>query len=126
MRLRLRMRVLCRAAAFAVLFICGFVYHNAIRDHGEGGLAGSPEGSGLERGDLVIGGGASRRLLNTTTTKFERALKSGDEWMMAIYIPLIFYMFLALAIICDEFFVPALEVHDPTPLDNPPPPHHHR
>lgn len=31
------------------------------------------------------------------------------EWMLAFYIIGVLYMFLALAIVCDEFFVPALE-----------------
>ena len=37
-------------------------------------------------------------------------LKKADSWWMTVfYIIGILYMFLALAIICDEFFVPALE-----------------
>ena len=32
-------------------------------------------------------------------------------WMLLFYIIGIFYMFIALAIVCDEFFVPALEVY---------------
>jgi len=35
-------------------------------------------------------------------------LKNG--WLLLIYIPAMFYMFIGLAIICDEFFVPALEM----------------
>jgi len=55
--------------------------------------------------------GPSRQLLNVSTNAaFPKALASGRQWMMAVYIPLIMYMFLALAIICDEFFVPALEI----------------
>ena len=47
--------------------------------------------------------------------KFEKALDSGDEWQLIFYVLLVMYMFLALAILCDEFFVPALEVkyHQP-------------
>mmetsp|Transcript_55809 Transcript_55809/g.125879 ORF Transcript_55809/g.125879 Transcript_55809/m.125879 type:complete len:776 (-) Transcript_55809:232-2559(-) len=37
-------------------------------------------------------------------------LKQGREWTLIYYIPGMFYMFVALAIVCDEFFVPALEM----------------
>eukprot|EP00929_Paragymnodinium_shiwhaense_P058609 TRINITY_DN2935_c1_g1_i1.p1 TRINITY_DN2935_c1_g1~~TRINITY_DN2935_c1_g1_i1.p1 ORF type:complete len:764 (-),score=168.81 TRINITY_DN2935_c1_g1_i1:162-2453(-) len=36
-------------------------------------------------------------------------LRDDLHWMIAIHVFLMFYMFLALAIVCDEFFVPALE-----------------
>jgi len=37
-------------------------------------------------------------------------LKKGKEWLLILYLPAMFYMFIALAIICDEFFVPSLEM----------------
>mmetsp|Transcript_41669 Transcript_41669/g.94030 ORF Transcript_41669/g.94030 Transcript_41669/m.94030 type:complete len:760 (+) Transcript_41669:191-2470(+) len=37
-------------------------------------------------------------------------LKSGYMWMLVFYFLGVLYMFCALAIVCDEFFVPALEV----------------
>jgi len=37
-------------------------------------------------------------------------LRPGKWYMLFLYIPGIFYMFCALAIICDEFFVPSLEM----------------
>lgn len=36
-------------------------------------------------------------------------VKADPMWMLAVYILAILYMFLALAIVCDEYFVPALE-----------------
>eukprot|EP00929_Paragymnodinium_shiwhaense_P108905 TRINITY_DN7524_c0_g1_i1.p1 TRINITY_DN7524_c0_g1~~TRINITY_DN7524_c0_g1_i1.p1 ORF type:complete len:880 (-),score=187.74 TRINITY_DN7524_c0_g1_i1:199-2838(-) len=36
-------------------------------------------------------------------------LKKGGEYWMALYLPGMFYMFIALTIVCDEFFVPSLE-----------------
>jgi len=37
-------------------------------------------------------------------------LKAGNEWTLILYIPAMFYMFIALALVCDEFFVPSLEM----------------
>lgn len=37
-------------------------------------------------------------------------LKKGNEVYLLLYIPAMFYMFIALAVICDEFFVPSLEM----------------
>lgn len=45
-----------------------------------------------------------------TVDPFPNALSSGNEWQVVIHIPIILYVFLALAIICDEYFVPALEI----------------
>lgn len=36
-------------------------------------------------------------------------IESGKEWMLMLYIFGILYMFVALAIVCEEFFVPSLE-----------------
>lgn len=43
------------------------------------------------------------------TVKDGVCLKKGKEWMIVLYILGVFYMFIALAIVCDEFFVPSLE-----------------
>ena len=40
------------------------------------------------------------------TVKDGVCLKKGKEWMIVLYILGVFYMFIALAIVCDEFFVP--------------------
>mmetsp|Transcript_21657 Transcript_21657/g.61348 ORF Transcript_21657/g.61348 Transcript_21657/m.61348 type:complete len:782 (+) Transcript_21657:95-2440(+) len=37
-------------------------------------------------------------------------LKRHLDWLLILYIPALLYMFIALAIICDEFFVPSLEM----------------
>lgn len=47
-------------------------------------------------------------------------LKKGKEWLLVLYLPAMVYMFVALAIICDEFFVPSLEMfveHYGIPMD---------
>jgi len=36
-------------------------------------------------------------------------LKEGNRWMILLYVAGILYMFVGLAIVCDEFFVPSLE-----------------
>jgi len=36
-------------------------------------------------------------------------IRKGEEYLLLLYLPSMFYMFVALAIICDEFFVPSLE-----------------
>jgi len=64
---------------------------------------------------------SQRHLLNTsssssggckddTSEKFPKRLKDGDEWQVALWLLLVLYMFLALAIVCDEYFVASLEV----------------
>jgi len=37
-------------------------------------------------------------------------LKKGNEAYLLLYIPVMCYMFIALAVVCDEFFVPSLEM----------------
>eukprot|EP00927_Polykrikos_kofoidii_P082775 TRINITY_DN8319_c0_g1_i1.p1 TRINITY_DN8319_c0_g1~~TRINITY_DN8319_c0_g1_i1.p1 ORF type:complete len:811 (+),score=115.74 TRINITY_DN8319_c0_g1_i1:296-2434(+) len=37
-------------------------------------------------------------------------LRKGTEWALLLYLPGMFYMFIAIAIVCDEFFVPSLEM----------------
>eukprot|EP00927_Polykrikos_kofoidii_P082776 TRINITY_DN8319_c0_g2_i1.p1 TRINITY_DN8319_c0_g2~~TRINITY_DN8319_c0_g2_i1.p1 ORF type:complete len:817 (+),score=128.10 TRINITY_DN8319_c0_g2_i1:298-2451(+) len=37
-------------------------------------------------------------------------LRKGTEWALLLYLPGMFYMFVAIAIVCDEFFVPSLEM----------------
>eukprot|EP00929_Paragymnodinium_shiwhaense_P058608 TRINITY_DN2935_c0_g1_i3.p1 TRINITY_DN2935_c0_g1~~TRINITY_DN2935_c0_g1_i3.p1 ORF type:complete len:786 (-),score=131.20 TRINITY_DN2935_c0_g1_i3:288-2645(-) len=47
-------------------------------------------------------------------------LRKDRMWMLVVYLIMMFYMFLALAIVCDEFFVPALEAfvdHYQIPMD---------
>jgi len=39
----------------------------------------------------------------------EECRKEDNVWLLILYIVILIYMFLALAIVCDEFFVPALE-----------------
>jgi K+-dependent Na+/Ca+ exchanger-like protein len=53
----------------------------------------------------------TRRLQEATNqTKGECEIERADPvWMIAFYVIGVLYMFLALAIVCDEFFVPALE-----------------
>jgi len=37
-------------------------------------------------------------------------IKEGSRWLLVLYLMGVIYMFVALAIVCDEFFVPSLEV----------------
>ena len=48
-------------------------------------------------------------LAGESTVTCDSINKADSWWMTVIYVIGILYMFLALAIICDEFFVPALE-----------------
>lgn len=48
-------------------------------------------------------------LTTSCTLKDSVCLKKGREWMVILCIAGVFYMFVALAIVCDEFFVPSLE-----------------
>ena len=41
---------------------------------------------------------------------FPQALKEGKKWQMAVFVMLLLYTFVAIAVVCDDFFVPALEV----------------
>jgi len=56
-----------------------------------------------------------RRLLVHDANNQDRLLniyqdEADPKWLLAVYIILVLYLFLAIAIVCDEFFVPALEV----------------
>eukprot|EP00978_Attheya_sp_CCMP212_P037390 scaffold175753_cov63-Attheya_sp.AAC.4 len=75
------------------------------------------DGVSLDTGSMtsqLIGGTSS--LPETNGRRLEGGLglcsdmtKADPEWMLVFYIIGVLYMFLALAIVCDEFFVPALE-----------------
>jgi len=59
----------------------------------------------------VMETGVGRKLLNSTDDDaFPKKLPAGQEWQCVIWVLVVLYMFLALAIVCDEYFVPALEV----------------
>ncbi len=53
--------------------------------------------------------GSELRLLEETEVVEECKDQASKWWSLTLYILGILYMFLALAIVCDEFFVPALE-----------------
>lgn len=57
----------------------------------------------------VTMGGMSKGDNNTCASKEGPCLSSGAEWTLILYLPSMLYMFVALAIVCDEFFVPSLE-----------------
>lgn len=52
---------------------------------------------------------SGRRLNDETDNKSDDLEKADPEVLIILYIAGVLYMFLALAIVCDEFFVPALE-----------------
>lgn len=66
-----------------------------------------PRGRRLGKGQLVMVD--SSQLRTSGCTSGDVCLDEGKEWMIVIYLFGILYMFVALAIVCDEFFVPALE-----------------
>eukprot|EP00736_Rhodelphis_marinus_P008044 Rmarinus@m.13627 len=104
-RLNSRLRFGTRCATLLMLLFVGYMWSLSLVDT-----------SKVE--DIQIGG---RSLMNVTETdatpleeessdEFERALDDGDEWLLIFYVIGLFYMFYALMIVCDEFFVPCLEV----------------
>jgi hypothetical protein len=109
MRLKFRTRLVCRCAALVGIAALGSIYvvlGGEFLGSGHAGGAAVPATTGS------AGDGASRQLLEVDPL-FPTALQGSDKVLLAVYIPLIMYMFLALAIICDEYFVPALEVSTP-------------
>lgn len=125
MRCKSRLRLICRGAAFVALFALGGLYKavneynggfakGEIAEGGDGGVSSLVEISLAQKISPAVGrellGCGSKDSEEANDAKFPRALASGDEWMIVFLIPAILYTFLALAIICDEYFVPALEV----------------
>jgi len=102
------MRLICRCTAFLALFalggLCTFWSYNGEQSRGVSGVSSSSR-------ELLDDQSVDSLIADAeAAAKFPAALAPEDMWMIALLIPLIFYMFLALAIICDEYFVPALEV----------------
>eukprot|EP00586_Coscinodiscus_wailesii_P023077 CAMPEP_0172503128 /NCGR_PEP_ID=MMETSP1066-20121228/166406_1 /TAXON_ID=671091 /ORGANISM="Coscinodiscus wailesii, Strain CCMP2513" /LENGTH=695 /DNA_ID=CAMNT_0013278733 /DNA_START=385 /DNA_END=2472 /DNA_ORIENTATION=- len=52
---------------------------------------------------------APAKTINRRTTSCDDTTKASNNYILTLYILGVIYMFLALAIVCDEFFVPALE-----------------
>merc|ERR1712054_500467 len=59
---------------------------------------------------LTSNSSSSSSCEDADSTKFPKALDSGKEWLVIPWFLTVLYMFLALAIVCDEYFVASLEV----------------
>jgi len=101
--IKYKYRCIFRCVSFALLFALGAIYSYIRHD--------LPSSAEIVRSDAAVG--PVRSLLESEQqhdAAFPKALASGDEWLLIFLFPGILYMFLALAIICDEYFVPALEI----------------
>lgn len=86
-------------------------------DNGRRGLDGSfsarPTGRDLDEANQETARSPDRSSLQserrTELAKCDDIKKADPTWTIALYVLGVLYMFLALAIVCDEFFVPALE-----------------
>jgi len=92
------MRMIFRSASFAALVVCGAIYSFLIRETPLKTL-GADELAAFD----------ARRLSNHTDDQECDLPEADPTWMIIVYVFGVFYMFIALAIVCDEFFVPALE-----------------
>jgi len=113
------LRAIFRAAALLSLVIGYSTYHFVTRTFENTNLFAHEEHLNKANNDVIFDTISSdhRKLLAfDELDNFHRRATSCSEiktaepvWMIAFYIIGVLYMFLALAIVCDEFFVPALE-----------------
>lgn len=90
-RRKFHIKALCQSFAFLALLI-GYTVHNFATQESE--KLASPHDYSHDRS------------LAQTCDELDKA---NPKWLIAFYAVGVLYMFLALAIVCDEFFVPALE-----------------
>lgn len=125
-RRRYHMRALCQSVAF-VCVVLGFCAYNGAQHFGMTGFLSGAETSPSAARYLheltddtkeVLDTLAPNALTeaessNSNNTSSDEECDEGEKadpvWTIAFYSIGVLYMFLALAIVCDEFFVPALE-----------------